>query len=237
MFRAAKLATNGTHFCGSSSGIAIYHFTLLRSRFFGCSETEKKASKMWRSLGILLLVGLTLADKPEPAFKGAKVKSVAPVKPDEKAGAPVNKQTPAQDRQDTYGSPAAPAVDTYGSPQAPVQDSYGSPQAAPEGPAPVQGEVGTQGYYYYYYPVANSYSPSQTYQSGNKSPASSSGGGLFGGGLGLLLLLGVGILIVGGIVLAGLSNNNRRSFNDYMSLTDMDDLAYKVYEAIEYFSS
>lgn len=199
-------------------------------------------AKMWRSLGILLLVGLTLADKPEPAYKGAKVKSVAPEKVaktpvDLKASA--SKQTPAQDRQDTYGSPAAPAVDTYGSPVAPVQDSYGSPQADPQGPAPVQGEVGTQGYYYYYYPVANSYTPSQTYQSsgGHKSPASSSGGGLFGGGLGLLLLLGIGILIVGAIVLASFSNSNRRSFNDYISPMDMDDLAYKVYEAIEYFSA
>jgi len=197
---------------------------------------------MWRSLGILLLVGLTLADKPEPAFKGAKVKAVAPENapktPVAKKPAKVVKQTPAQDRQDTYGSPAAPAVDTYGSPQAPVQDSYGSPQADPQGPAPVQGEVGTQGYYYYYYPVANSYSPSQTYQSsgGHKSPASSSGGGLLGGGLGLLLLLGVGILIVGGIVLASFSSS-RRSLNDYYMLpTDMDDLAYKVYQAVQFFS-
>ena len=119
---------------------------------------------MWRSLTILvLIVGLTLADKPEPKV------NVKPVASDPKVSAKKVddlKQTPAQRRQDTYGSPAAPSVDSYGSPEAPVQDTYGSPVAAPQGPAPVQGEVGTQGYYYYYYPVANSYTPSQqTYQS------------------------------------------------------------------------
>jgi len=176
-----------------------------------------------------------LADKAEPEFKGAKVKPVASTVTKVDPPKKVVKQTPAQDRQDTYGSPAAPAQDTYGSPQAPVQDSYGSPQAAPQGPAPVQGEVGTQGYYYYYYPVANSYTPSQTYQSsgGHKSPASSSGGGLLGGGgIGLLLLLGVGVLIVGGIVLASFSNSNRRSLNDYYKI-NTDELAYQVYNAID----
>ena len=121
---------------------------------------------MWRSLTILvLIVGLTLADKPEGDPK-VNVKSlVKDPKTSVNKDAASPKQTPAQRRQDTYGSPAAPSVDSYGSPEAPVQDTYGSPQAAPQGPAPVQGEVGTQGYYYYYYPVANSYTPSQTYQS------------------------------------------------------------------------
>ena len=64
-----------------------------------------------------------------------------------------------QKRQDTYGAPEAPAIDTYGAPEAPAIDTYGSPQSEPTSyepaPAPVQGEVGTQGYYYYYYPVAS----------------------------------------------------------------------------------
>ena len=69
-------------------------------------------------------------------------------------------------RQDTYGAPAAPAVDTYGPPKAPPVDTYGSPQAPPTSyepaPAPVQGEVGTQGYYYYYYPVASGATDTKT---------------------------------------------------------------------------
>ena len=71
-----------------------------------------------------------------------------------------------QKRQDTYGAPSAPAIDTYGPPKAPPVDTYGSPQAEPTSyepaPAPVQGEVGTQGYYYYYYPVASGATDTKT---------------------------------------------------------------------------
>merc|ERR1712088_950098 len=97
-------------------------------------------------------------------FKGANVKPVAPVaKAAAKEGVTlkVPKATVqvAQARQDTYGAPAAPVQDTYGTPAAPPV--YDAPA-----PAPVQGEVGTQGYYYYYYPVASgsgsSYEPTKT---------------------------------------------------------------------------
>ena len=71
-----------------------------------------------------------------------------------------------QKRQDTYGAPSAPAIDTYGAPEAPAIDTYGSPQSEPTSyepaPAPVQGEVGTQGYYYYYYPVASGVTDTKT---------------------------------------------------------------------------
>ena len=68
---------------------------------------------------------------------------------------------------------------------------------------------------------------------GHKSPSSSGGGLLGGGGIGLLLLLGVGVLIVGGIVLASFSNSNKRSFGDMLSNVDMDELAYQVFNAID----
>lgn len=190
---------------------------------------------MRRTLAVLVLLVATVAQADDALYKGVKVKSVAEsVKKD---SSKADKKVPvAQERQDTYGAPAAPSVDTYGSPQAPavdtygspvapVQDSYGSPQADPVAPAPVQGEVGTQGYYYYYYPVANGYSPTQTYQS--HSPSSSSGG-LSGSTLGILIFVGLGILVVIALV-ASFANNSSTG----RSLMDMDDLAYKVYEAIE----
>lgn len=194
---------------------------------------------MRRSLTVLVLLVAATVQADEALYKGVKVKSLADsVKKDSssKADTTKSKQPVAQERQDTYGAPAAPSVDTYGSPQAPavdsygspqapVQDSYGSPQADPVAPAPVQGEVGTQGYYYYYYPVANGYSPTQTYQS--HSPSSSSGG-LSGSNLGILIFVGLGILVVIALVASFATNSGTGR-----SLMDVDELAYKVYEAIE----
>ena len=192
----------------------------------------------------LALLGLCLAD--EQLYKNAKIKPVAstPSKTSASLKSSVsdakvksekaNKQTPAQDRQDTYGAPAAPSVDTYGSPQSPPVDTYGSPSADPVAPvAPVQGEVGTQGYYYYYYPVANSY-PSSTSHNSKVSSSSSSGGLLGGGGLGLIL--GVGLLVAVLAVLAisfSSSSSGRSLLTDSLLNVDMDDLAYNVYNAIE----
>jgi len=199
---------------------------------------------MRRTLVFLALLGLCLAD--EQLYKNAKIKPVAstPSKTSASLKSSVsdakvksekaNKQTPAQDRQDTYGAPAAPSVDTYGSPQSPPVDTYGSPSADPVAPvAPVQGEVGTQGYYYYYYPVANSY-PSSTSHNSKVSSSSSSGGLLGGGGLGLIL--GVGLLVAVLAVLAisfSSSSSGRSLLTDSLLNVDMDDLAYNVYNAIE----
>ena len=197
----------------------------------------------------VLIIGLALADKPSPTYKGS-VSSVNK-KPETKtveikSSLPVAKkvvpQKKAQERSDTYGSPSAPVQDEYGSPQAPVQDSYGSPQAAPETyspPAPpVQGEVGTQGYYY---PVSNSYGGSGSAHKPSYSPShssSSGGGGLLGGGggLGLLLLLGLGALVVFGVIAIAFSNNNNNNGRDLFGSWSADDLAYFVYNAIDMYN-
>lgn len=192
---------------------------------------------------LLAVLSLTIASADDELYKGVKVKTLAKKEDAKKTPevVPSNKKTPqpvAQERQDSYGAPQAPSVDSYGSPQAPVQDSYGSPQAAPVAAAPVQGEVGTQGYYYYYYPVANSYSPTQNYQSNKNSASSgSSSGGLLGGSnLGLLIFLGLGALVVFALIAATFSNSSsRRSFSDLTNgySFDTDELMYQVYNAIE----
>lgn len=97
----------------------------------------EKMITLRKSLLLLALVVVALADKPSPTYKAAPndVKKVKEVKKEAKvdvAPLPAAKQT-AQDRQDTYG---APAVDNYG---APAQD-YSAPVApaayvAPEAPA------------------------------------------------------------------------------------------------------
>jgi len=205
---------------------------------------------------LVFIFGLAFADKEEDViFKGANVKPVAaPVAAKEGVALKVPKATVqvAQARQDTYGAPAAPAaetygapaapaVDTYGPPAAPVQDTYGTPAApvydAPA-PAPVQGEVGTQGYYYYYYPVASgsgdSYAPTKTTYS---APAES------GGGLSSTVLIGLLLLVVliGGLAAAfTLTNNNTgRLLNGLLNgfELDTDNLAVKVHEAIELYNS
>lgn len=213
---------------------------------------------------LVFIFGLAFADKEEDViFKDAKVKPVvapaAPAKTGAKPDAKKAKATVqvAQDRQDSYGAPVAPAADTYGAPQAqvqdtygtpaaPVQDSYGPPKApvAPTynapAPAPVQGEVGTQGYYYYYYPVASGSGGS--YGSDTKTtysaPSSSSGGGGLGASTGLLIALVVGVLIIGAIAVAAtFANNNtgRWLLNGYE--LDKDELALKVHEAIELYNA
>ena len=193
----------------------------------------------------LALLGLCLAD--EQLYKNAKIKPVSssPSKTSASSKSSVLdaktksekefKQTPAQDRQDTYGAPAAPSVDTYGSPQSPPVDTYGSPSADPVAPvAPVQGEVGTQGYYYYYYPVANSYPSSTSHNSKVSSSSSSSGGLLGGGGIGLILGIGLLVAVLAVLAISFGSNSGRRSFTDsILNSVDMDDLAYNVYNAIE----
>jgi len=211
--------------------------------------------RLTRTLTLLVFIfGLAFADKEEDViFKDAKVKPVvAPAPEAKKAKATVQV---AQDRQDSYGAPVAPAADTYGAPQAapvvdtygtpaaPVADSYGPP-AAPvatyDAPAPVQGEVGTQGYYYYYYPVA---SGSTDYGSDTKTTYSapshsSSGGGGLGASTGLLIALVVGVLIIGAIALAAMFVNNntgRWLLNGYE--LDTDQLAVKVHEAIELYNA
>ena len=194
---------------------------------------------MRRTLVFLTLLGLCLAD--EQLYKNAKIKPVAsaPSKTSASLKSSVksekeSKQTPAQDRQDTYGAPAAPSVDTYGSPQSPPVDTYGSPSADPVAPvAPVQGEVGTQGYYYYYYPVANSY-PGSTSQNSKVSSSSSSSGGLLGGGLGLILGVGLLVAVLAVLAISFSGNSGRRSFAESMlNSVDVDSLAYNVYNAIE----
>jgi len=178
---------------------------------------------MRRSLAaiLVLLVGLAASDE---LFEGAKVK---PVK-DVKKIAP--KVQVAQDRQDSYGAPVADP-DSYGPPQAPVVDDYSSPLAPPEAaPAPVQGDVGTQGYYYYYYPVANS--QTQTYQS--SAASESSGGGLLGGiGLPILIVLGIGVLVVLAVVFSGTSTTGRSLTDSLFGNMDTDELMYQVYHGIE----
>ena len=199
---------------------------------------------MRRTLVFLALLGLCLAD--EQLYKNAKIKPVAstPSKTSASLKSSVidakvksekaSKQTPAQDRQDTYGAPAAPSVDTYGSPQSPPVDTYGSPSADPVAPvAPVQGEVGTQGYYYYYYPVANSYPSSTSHNSKVSSSSSSSGGLLGGGGLGLILGVGLLVAVLAVLAISFSGNSGRRSLTDSLLNVDMDDLAYNVYNAIE----
>jgi hypothetical protein len=228
------------------------------SEFFSTNRTtvlpprdiyhNSSSRKMWRTLTILVLVsmiGLTLADKPQPEFKGASLKKEVAAAPlsavnsqlDQET-APSNKvvvgsvQSVAQDRQDSYGPPLAPAADTYGSPAAPVADTYGSP-AAPVAAPPVQGEVGTQGYYYYYYPVANSQSP-PSYSSHGSSASSSGGGGISDNiGVPILLVLGFGALVVVALVASFTTNNSGRSLTDLFVSNSADDLMYKVYEAIE----
>ena len=198
----------------------------------------------WTVLAIVAL-GVTLAAADEELYKGAKVKTLAsaPKKDEVKKGVVLEAKKPqpqAQERQDTYGAPQTPVQDSYGSPQAaPVQDSYGAPQAAPVATAPVQGEVGTQGYYYYYYPVSNSLNPTQNYQSNKVSSSSSSGGGLLGGSnLGLLIFLGLGALVVLALVAATFTNNNnRRSFAEgLLDHVDTDELMFQVYNAIELYN-
>jgi len=207
---------------------------------------------------LVFIFGLVFADKEEDViFKGANVKPVVAPVPEKKEGVAlkVPKATVqvAQARQDTYGAPAAPAaetygapaapaVDTYGPPAAPVQDTYGTPAAPPvydaPAPAPVQGEVGTQGYYYYYYPVASgsgsSYEPTKTTYS---APAES------GGGLSSTVLIGLllAVVLIGGIAAAfTLTNNNTgRLLNGLLNgfELDTDNLAIKVHEAIELYNS
>lgn len=192
----------------------------------------------------LALLGLCFADEIEQVYKNAQIKpvssktaskkvvssSLADLKTSESKKSEL-KQTPAQDRQDTYGSPAAPSVDTYGSPQA-APDAYGAPSADPVAPvAPVQGEVGTQGYYYYYYPVANSY-PSSTSHNSKVSSSSSSSGGLLGGGLGLILVIGLGVAVLA-VLAISFGNSGRRSLSNSLLNVDLDDMAYTVFKGIE----
>lgn len=189
---------------------------------------------MRRTLTILVFIFGLVCSEDVLELKGAKVKPVVATKT-----APEAKVQVAQERQDTYGAPAAPAADTYGSPQAPPADTYGSPQAEPTSyepaPAPVQGEVGTQGYYYYYYPVASGATDTKTTYS---APAESSGG--LGGSTGLLIALVVGVLIIGGIAaLATVTGNTGRQWSmlwDGYSL-DTDNLAHQVHNAIELYQA
>ena len=191
---------------------------------------------MRRTLTILVFIFGLACSEDVLELKGAKVKPVVATKTAPEAKTVTNaKVQKAQERQDTYGAPAAPAVDTYGPPKAPPVDTYGSPQAPPTSyepaPAPVQGEVGTQGYYYYYYPVASGATDTKTTYS---APAESSGG-LGGGSTGLLIALVVGVLIIGGI--AALATVTGRSMPwDGYSL-DTDNLAYQVHNAIELYQT
>lgn len=162
---------------------------------------------------VLALCAVCLADKPSPQY-------VAP--------------QPAQEKQDSYGSPkappeVAPTPDSYGAPKAPVVDSYGSPQApvvkedgygAPSAPViskPAQAApVGNQGYYYYYYPVKQGGQPLQAEEQ-------EGGGGLFGGLLSdgllgtlvtkkiLLVVLGIGAFLL--VTALGIQVNFGRSFS------------------------
>jgi len=209
---------------------------------------------------LVFIFGLAFADKEEDViFKDAKVKPVvAPAAPAKTGATPEVKKAKAtvqvaQDRQDTYGAPAAdtygapktPPVDTYGTPAAPVQDSYGPPKApvydAPA-PAPVQGEVGTQGYYYYYYPVASGSGGSYgsdtktTYSAPTSSYSSSSGGGL-GASTGLLIALVVGVLIIGAIAVAATFANNNNNGRLFGYELDTEELAVKVHQAIELYNT
>jgi len=199
---------------------------------------------MRRTLTILVFIFGLVCSEDVLELKGANVKPVVATKTAPEAKTVTNaKVQVAQKRQDTYGAPAAdtygapaaPAVDTYGPPKAPPVDTYGSPQAEPTSyepaPAPVQGEVGTQGYYYYYYPVASGATDTKTTYS---APAESSGG-LGGGSTGLLIALVVGVLIIGGI--AALATVTGRSMPwDGYSL-DTDVLAHQVHNAIELYQT
>lgn len=192
---------------------------------------------MRRTLTILVFIFGLVCSEDVLELKGAKVKPVVATKTAPEAKTVTNaKVQVAQKRQDTYGAPAAPAVDTYGPPKAPPVDTYGSPQAEPTSyepaPAPVQGEVGTQGYYYYYYPVASGATDTKTTYS---APAESSGG-LGGGSTGLLIALVVGVLIIGGI--AALATVNGRSMPSWDGYSlDTDNLAYHVHNAIELYQT
>jgi len=189
---------------------------------------------MRRTLTILVFIFGLACSEDVLELKGAKVKPVVATKT-----APVQVPTVqvAQERQDTYGAPAAPAVDTYGPPAAPPVDTYGSPQAEPTSyepaPAPVQGEVGTQGYYYYYYPVASGTTDTKTTYS---APAESSGG--LGGSTGLLIALVVGVLIIGGIAALATVTGRSMPWSGYsLGSLNTDDLAYQVHNAIELYQA
>lgn len=197
---------------------------------------------MRRTLTILVLIFGLVCSEEILELQGAKVKPVVATKTKEAKTVTNAKVQIAQKRQDTYGAPvapaadtygapAAPAVDTYGPPKAPPVDTYGSPQAPPTSyepaPAPVQGEVGTQGYYYYYYPVASGATDTKTTYS---APAESSSGGLGGGSIGLLIALVVGVLIIGGIAALATVTGRSMPWDGYT--LDYDSLASHVHNAI-----
>jgi len=193
---------------------------------------------MRRTLTILVFIFGLACSEDVLELKGAKVKPVVATKTAPEAKTVTNaKVQVAQERQDTYGAPAAPAVDTYGPPAAPPVDTYGSPQAEPTSyepaPAPVQGEVGTQGYYYYYYPVASGATDTKTTYS---APAESSGG--LGGSTGLLIALVVGVLIIGGIAALATVTGRSMPWSGYsLGSLNTDDLAYQIHNAIELYQA
>jgi hypothetical protein len=74
---------------------------------------------------------IALESSPDPAQERSDL-AIVPV-PDgylDTLGAPQASQTPAEDRQDSYGAPVNDQ-DSYGVPAAPVEDGYGSPAADP----------------------------------------------------------------------------------------------------------
>ena len=202
---------------------------------------------MRRTLTILVFIFGLVCSEDVLELKGANVKPVVATKTAPEAKTVTNaKVQVAQKRQDTYGAPAAdtygapaaPAVDTYGPPKAPPVDTYGSPQAEPTSyepaPAPVQGEVGTQGYYYYYYPVASGATDTKTTYS---APAESSGG-LGGGSTGLLIALVVGVLIIGGIAALATVTGRSMPWDGYSLDSDVNTtLAHQVHNAIELYQT
>ena len=101
-----------------------------------------------------------------------------------------------------------------------------------------------QGYYYYYYPVANSYGggsqsgPAHSYNAPSKQGSAGGGflGGVGGGIIPVAIIAAFALAVLVAIVISFTGNTSTttgRSLLNSIYNMDMDDLAFRVYEAIE----